>query len=57
VVRDRFEETEGQINVNLPNERSGMLMLFKIFDRVSYGLILEADRVIHRNDQVRTPYK
>ena len=57
VVRDRFEETEGQINVDLPNERSGMLMLFKIFDRVSYGLILEADRVIHRNDQVRTPYK
>ncbi len=57
VVRDRFEETEGQINVTLPNERSGMIMLFKIFDRVSYGLILEADRVIHRNDQVRTPYK
>lgn len=57
VVRDRFEESEGKINVNLPNERSGMLMLFKIFDRVSYGLILEADRVIHRNDQVRTPYK
>lgn len=57
VVRDRFEETEGQIKVTLPNERSGMMMLFKIFDRVSYALILEADRVIHNNDQVRTPYK
>jgi len=56
-VRDRFEEREGKLNITLPNERSGMLMLFKIFDRVSYGLILEADRVIHRNDQVRTPYK
>lgn len=56
-VRDRFEEQEGRINVKLPNERSGMIMVFKIFDRVSYGLILEASRVIHRNDVVRTPYK
>lgn len=57
VVRDRYEDNEGQINVTLPNERSGMMMLFKTFDRVSYGLILEADRVIHRHDQVRTPFK
>ncbi len=56
-VRDRFEEREGQINIKLPNERSGMLMLFKVFDRVSYGLILEAGRVIRRLDQVRTPYQ
>jgi len=56
-VRDRFEEKEGSINVKLPNERSGMLMVFKTFDRVSYGLILEASRVIHRNDVIRTPYK
>lgn len=56
-VRDRFEEQEGRINVKLPNERSGMIMAFKVFDRVSYGLILEATRVIRRNDVVRTPYK
>jgi len=34
-----------------------MIMAFKVFDRVSYGLILEATRVIRRKDQVRTPYK
>ena len=56
-IRDRFEEKEGQINVKLPNERSGMMMLFKTFDRVSYALILEATHVIRRYDQVRTPYK
>jgi len=56
-VRDRFESSEGRINVKLPNERSGVLMLFKIFDRVSYGLILEAGRVVRKHDQVRTPYK
>jgi len=56
-VRDRFERREGKIKVKLPNERSGMIMLFKTFDRVSYGLILEASRVIKRNDVVRTPYK
>ena len=56
-VRDRFESQEGQINIQLPNERSGVVMLFKIFDRVSYGLVLEANRVIRRLDQVRTPYQ
>jgi hypothetical protein len=56
-VRDRFEKTEGRINVQLPNERSGVMMIFKVFDRVSYGLVLEANRIIVKNDEVRTPYK
>jgi len=56
-IRNRFERQEGKVKVKLPNERSGMIMLFKTFDRVSYGLILEASRVIKRNDVVRTPYK
>ena len=56
-VRDRYEIQEGKINVKLPNERSGIIMIFKTFDRVSYGLVLEATRVIRQYDQVRTPYK
>jgi hypothetical protein len=54
VVRDHFDKRRSE-PVKLPNERSGLLMLFKTFDRVSYGLTLESKRVIHKNDFVHTP--
>ncbi len=54
VVRDRFDKRRSE-PVKLPNERSGLLMIFKTFDRVSYGLTLESKRVIHNNDFVHTP--
>jgi len=54
VVRDRFDKRRSE-PVKLPNERSGLVMLFKTFDRVSYGLTLESKRVIHNNDAVHTP--
>ena len=54
VVRDRFDKRRSE-PVQLPNERSGLLMIFKTFDRVSYGLTLESKRVIHNNDLVHTP--
>lgn len=41
--------------VTLPDEEAGTLMVFRVFDRVSYGLIMEAKRVMHRKDVVRTP--
>ena len=53
-VRDRFDKRSSEL-VKLPNVRSGLVMLFKTFDRVSYGLTLESKRVIHKNDMVHTP--
>jgi hypothetical protein len=41
--------------VQLPSERSGTLLVFKSFDRVSYGLIVGAADAIHVGDYVRTP--
>jgi hypothetical protein len=41
--------------VRLPDERSGTLLVFKVFDRVSYGLILAATNTIHVADIVRNP--
>jgi len=41
--------------VQLPDERAGNLLIFRTFDRVSYGLILRATREIHLLDMVRTP--
>ena len=52
-VRDRFDNKNRKIK--LPDERSGLIMVFKTFDRVSYALTLESGRVIHRNDVARNP--
>ena len=38
-----------------PDERSGLLMIFRIFKRVSYGLVLESNQPIHLMDTVTTP--
>ena len=53
-VRDRHP-IRGTEKVKLPNERSGLVMIFKTFDRVSYAITLEAERIIHKLDYVKTP--
>lgn len=39
----------------LPDEDSGLLLVFRVFEKVSYALIMNADRSIHINDSLRTP--
>jgi hypothetical protein len=41
--------------VKLPDERSGTLLVFKVFDRVSYALIVGASDTIHVADVVHNP--
>ncbi|MDH3712957.1 MAG: LysM peptidoglycan-binding domain-containing protein [Gammaproteobacteria bacterium] len=41
--------------IPLPDERTGMIMIVRSFDRVSYGLIMESSRPIHINDTVTNP--
>jgi hypothetical protein len=41
--------------VQLPGERTGTFMVFKTFDRISYGLIMEAKDIIRVADQVQNP--
>ena len=53
-VRDNFDP-KGSKLIKLPNERSGLIMIFKTFDRVSYALTLESRRVIHKDDFAHTP--
>jgi hypothetical protein len=45
----------GGDNVVLPTERAGTVMVFRVFDRVSYALVMDATRTIHRLDQVTNP--
>ncbi len=41
--------------VKLPSERAGLLIVFKVFEKVSYGLILEAERPLSVRDEVANP--
>jgi len=41
--------------IKLPDERVGLLMIFRVFDRVSYGLIMQASEPINNKDAVQTP--
>lgn len=54
LVKDHYDKHRSE-PVKLPNERSGLIMVFKTFDRVSYALTLESKRVIHKNDFALTP--
>ena len=57
VIRDRFSGNSflGGEKVKLPDENAGNLMLFKIYDRIAYGLIMTAESEIRVNDIVRNP--
>ncbi len=41
--------------LKLPDERVGLLMIFRTFDRISYGLIMNASDAINTLDTVQTP--
>jgi hypothetical protein len=51
VVRDRVAGGR----VSLPDERAGLVMVFRTFEKMSFGLILEADRPLAVHDRVRNP--
>jgi hypothetical protein len=42
-------------NVRLPDEEAGTIMVFKVYDRISYGLVMEATTALHTHDYVRNP--
>ena len=39
----------------LPDESTGLLMVFRVFDKVSYALIMAAKQPVHLYDALRTP--
>jgi hypothetical protein len=42
-------------DVLLPEERAGLLMVFRVFEKLSYGIIMEAERALKVLDSVRNP--
>ncbi len=39
----------------LPDEETGLLMVFRVFDKVSYALVMDVNRPVHLHDVVQTP--
>jgi hypothetical protein len=54
-IIDKFSQKEKNETFKLPDELAGTLMVFRSFQRVSYGLIMKATKVIHVFDKARTP--
>ena len=54
VVRDRVNPRMGS-TVRLPDERAGTVMVVRLFDRVSYALVMESTRPIRVFDRVTNP--
>ncbi len=50
-VRDRVT---GEV-VKVPDERAGLLMVFRTYDKLSYGLVLQARRQLAILDKVQNP--
>jgi hypothetical protein len=54
VVTNRFEGGAPE-QMALPDERYGLVFVFRVFDRVSYGLVMEISRPVSTGDVVRKP--
>ncbi len=60
VVNFEKERQQSQVElkpgqVKLPDERVGLLMVFRTFDKISYGLIMNTTDAIYTLDSVQTP--
>lgn len=53
-VEDPEDESK-EVRIKLPDERAGLLMVFKTFDRLSYGLIMESNGPVYALDKLTTP--
>ena len=54
VLVDRTQAGE-RATIKLPDERTGLLMVFRPFERLSYALILEINNVVQAGDRVVNP--
>ena len=51
LARDRVANE----TVRLPSERAGLLMVFRVFEKLSYGLVLVTERPLAVGDEVKNP--
>ncbi|MDS4012964.1 MAG: LysM domain-containing protein [Candidatus Accumulibacter sp.] len=49
------DENDRPIQVTIPDQRVGLLFVFRTFDRLAYALVVQAENTIDVNDFARTP--
>lgn len=54
LIPDPFNKIKNEL-VKLPDHKAGIAMVFRVFDRVSYALVMHASRNIKVLDLVQTP--
>lgn len=54
LISDPFHKNKNEL-VKLPDQKAGVAMIFRVFERVSYALVMHATRNIQVLDLVRTP--
>jgi LysM domain len=55
LIDDPEPETKPDAKIQLPTERAGLLMVFKTFERLSYGLIMESNGPVYALDTLTSP--
>lgn len=53
-LQDKSEPSE-RATIQLPNERNGLMMVFRTFEKLSYALVLDITDTVAIGDQVTTP--
>lgn len=48
------DETSAK-TIKLPDERNGLAFVFRVFDKLSYALVMQSEGPVHVLDDVRTP--
>ena len=48
VTKDRFDE------VTLPDEHAGEALVFRLFEKVSYAIVMKATRAVNLYDKVKS---
>jgi hypothetical protein len=50
-----YREDGGKEVYNLPDGRSGLAFVFRVFNRISYALLMEASQPVYLGDKVTAP--
>ena len=54
-IRPPVTDEERDTKVFLPEERYGVAFVFRVFERMSYALVMETEKPVRVGDAARTP--
>lgn len=54
-IRDRHNQPKTKLSIALPNERTGLILVFEVFEKMSLAIVLEAERGVVVKDIISNP--